>query len=71
MVTTAPLLTIGALAAPTGVPTSALRYHDELGLVRPETRVAGRRRHAESAVRTVGAQQGPLDRGEPRRAHER
>ena len=42
-----------ALSARTGVPTSALRYYDELGLVRPATRAAGRRRYAASAVRDV------------------
>ena len=49
------LLTIGELSERTGVPTSALRYYDELGLVRPAARVAGRRRYAASAVRDVGA----------------
>ena len=47
-------LSIGELSARTGVPTSALRYYDELGLVRADTRVAGRRRYAETAVRDVG-----------------
>lgn len=51
---TPPLLSIGQLAERTGVPTSALRYYDELGLVRPAARAAGRRRYAESAVRDVG-----------------
>jgi DNA-binding transcriptional MerR regulator len=46
-------LSIGELSERTGVPTSALRYYDELGLVRPATRVAGRRRYAASAVRDV------------------
>ncbi len=46
-------LAIGELSERTGVPTSALRYYDELGLVRPSTRVAGRRRYAASAVRDV------------------
>lgn len=48
------LLSIGELSERTGVPTSALRYYDELGLVRPEARSAGRRRYAASAVRDVG-----------------
>ncbi|MBO0840874.1 MAG: MerR family transcriptional regulator [Sciscionella sp.] len=48
-----PLLSIGELSERTGVPTSALRYYDELGLVRPATRTAGRRRYATSAVREV------------------
>jgi DNA-binding transcriptional MerR regulator len=49
------LLSIGELSERTGVPTSALRYYDELGLVRPSARAAGRRRYAASAVRDVGA----------------
>jgi DNA-binding transcriptional MerR regulator len=48
------LLSIGDLSDRTGVPTSALRYYDELGLVRPAARAAGRRRYAPSAVRDVG-----------------
>ena len=48
------LLSIGELSKRSGVPTSALRYYDELGLVRPAARAAGRRRYAASAVRDVG-----------------
>jgi len=48
------LLSIGELSERTGVPTTALRYYDELGLVRPATRAAGRRRYSESAVGDVG-----------------
>jgi DNA-binding transcriptional MerR regulator len=48
------LLSIGELSERTGVPTSALRYYDELGLVRPAARTGGRRRYAASAVRDVG-----------------
>jgi DNA-binding transcriptional MerR regulator len=48
------LLSIGELSARTGVPTTTLRYYDELGLVRPAARAAGRRRYAASAVRDVG-----------------
>jgi DNA-binding transcriptional MerR regulator len=48
------LLSIGELSERTGVPASALRYYDELGLVRPATRAAGRRRYAASAVRDIG-----------------
>lgn len=48
------LISIGELARRTGVAVTALRYYDELGLVRPETRVSGQRRYAESAVRAVG-----------------
>jgi MerR family redox-sensitive transcriptional activator SoxR len=47
-------LTIGELAQRTGVPTSALRYYDELGLVRPTKRVSGHRRYAVDAVAAVG-----------------
>lgn len=47
-------LTIGELARRTGVTTSALRYHDELGLVRPTQRVSGHRRYPAGAVTTVG-----------------
>ncbi|MEU5258877.1 MerR family transcriptional regulator [Amycolatopsis sp. NPDC021455] len=47
-------LSIGELAERTGVPATTLRYYDELGLVRPSARAAGRRRYAESAVRDVG-----------------
>src|SRR5579859_1271857 len=50
----AALLSIGELSVRTGVPASTLRYYDELGLVRPAERSAGRRRYAESAVRDVG-----------------
>jgi DNA-binding transcriptional MerR regulator len=47
-------MSIGELSERTGVPTSTLRYYDELGLVRPAGRTAGRRRYAASAVRDVG-----------------
>ena len=48
------LLFIGELSERTGVPATTLRYYDELGLVRPAARAAGRRRYAASAVRVVG-----------------
>ena len=48
------LLSIGELAERTGVATTALRYYGELGLVRPATRISGRRRYAASAVAEVG-----------------
>lgn len=49
------VLSIGELAERTGVATSALRYYDQLGLVRPAERDAGgRRRYAASAVAEVG-----------------
>ncbi len=47
-------LSIGELSARTGVAVTALRYYDELGLVRPHRRASGQRRYAESAVRAVG-----------------
>jgi DNA-binding transcriptional MerR regulator len=48
------LLSIGQLAERTGVATSALRYYDELGLVRPTARDSGgRRRYAASSVAEV------------------
>jgi DNA-binding transcriptional MerR regulator len=48
------LLSIGELAKRTGVSTSALRYYDELGLVKPTARESGgRRRYATSAVDEV------------------
>ncbi|HVQ93749.1 MAG TPA: MerR family transcriptional regulator [Mycobacteriales bacterium] len=47
------LLSIGELSERTGVPATALRYYDELGLVRPASRAAGRRRYASSAVADV------------------
>lgn len=48
-------MSIGELSERTGVPTSTLRYYDELGLVPPAARASGRRRYAEAAVRDVGA----------------
>jgi DNA-binding transcriptional MerR regulator len=47
-------LTIGELARRTGVTTSALRYYDELGLVRPDRRISGHRRYGVDAVAEVG-----------------
>jgi DNA-binding transcriptional MerR regulator len=51
---TAVSLSIGELSERTGVAATALRYYDELGLVRPAARAAGRRCYAASAVRDVG-----------------
>ena len=48
------LLSIGELARRTGVASTALRYYDELGLVRPAVRASGRRRYSDSAVAEVG-----------------
>jgi hypothetical protein len=55
------LLSIGELAERTGVARSALRYYDELGLLRPTARESGgRRRHAASAVAEVSVRLLPL-----------
>lgn len=43
-------LTIGALAARAGLATSTLRYYDELGLLEPDRREAGRRRYSGAAL---------------------
>jgi DNA-binding transcriptional MerR regulator len=49
------LLSVGELSQRTGVSATALRYYDELGLVRPTARESGgRRRYAASAVEEVG-----------------
>ena len=51
---TSGVLSIGELAERTGVATTALRYYDQLGLVRPAARESGgRRRYASSAVAQV------------------
>lgn len=47
-------LTIGELSARTGLAPSALRYYEELDLIRPARRVSGQRRYAESTVELVG-----------------
>jgi len=47
------LLTIGEVAARTGIATSALRYYDQLGLVKPRRRAAGQRRYGPEAVAAV------------------
>ena len=47
------LLTIGEVATRTGVATSALRYYDQFGLVRPRQRTAGQRRYGPEAVAAV------------------
>lgn len=51
----ADLLSIGELARHTGVATSALRYYEDRGLLRPAARVQGRRRYRSAAVTVVGA----------------
>ncbi|MFI6907159.1 MerR family transcriptional regulator [Nonomuraea sp. NPDC050394] len=47
-------LSIGQLAARTGVAASALRYYEELGLIAAPERVGGRRCYPESLVELVG-----------------
>ncbi|HET6319809.1 MAG TPA: MerR family transcriptional regulator [Chloroflexota bacterium] len=51
---TVDLLSIGEVAARTGMATSALRYYEQLGLVRPLRRDSGQRRYAPSVVQLVG-----------------
>ena len=49
------LLTIGELAQRAGVARSALRYYEELDILRPNDRRSGQRRYDEAAVALVGA----------------
>ncbi|HEX2038959.1 MAG TPA: MerR family transcriptional regulator [Acidimicrobiales bacterium] len=54
------MLSIGELAARSGVAVSAIRYYEELGLLPPAERVSGRRQFDEAAVerlRAIGAAQ--------------
>jgi MerR family redox-sensitive transcriptional activator SoxR len=46
-------LTIGQLASRSGLATSALRYYEELGLIRSERTAGGQRRYARAALRRV------------------
>jgi DNA-binding transcriptional MerR regulator len=48
-------LSIGELAARTGVPPSTLRYYDRIGLVRAPHRSGGQRRYPPKSVRRVQA----------------
>jgi MerR family transcriptional regulator, redox-sensitive transcriptional activator SoxR len=48
-----PLITIGALASRTGVAVSAIRYHEEQGLVRSERSRGHQRRFLRSDIRRV------------------
>lgn len=43
-------MTIGEVASVVGLRPSAIRYYEETGLMRPATRVSGRRRYDEQAV---------------------
>lgn len=47
------LIPIGQAAARLGLSTSALRYHDERGLVRPPVRQAGRRMYGSEELRRL------------------
>jgi MerR family redox-sensitive transcriptional activator SoxR len=46
-------LTIGEVAARSGVATSALRFYEERGLIRSERASSGHRRYARSVIRRV------------------
>ena len=47
-------ITIGQLAEQTGIAPSALRYYDQLGLLRPAGRVSGHRRYHPTSVAVAG-----------------
>jgi MerR family redox-sensitive transcriptional activator SoxR len=47
------LLTIGELARRSGRRPSAIRYYEQIGLLRPPIRISGRRRYPEDAARTL------------------
>lgn len=49
------MLLIGEVAERSGIATSAIRYYEELGLVRPTSRKSGRRLFAESAANRLRA----------------
>lgn len=46
-------LSIGEVAKRTGLRTSALRYYESEGMLRPASRVGGRRRYDEDVIRRV------------------
>lgn len=48
------LLSIGELAQRTRVAPSALRYYEDIGILRPAGRISGQRRYDASAVGLVG-----------------
>ncbi len=48
-----PRLTIGELAARSGLATSALRYYEELGLIASERTAGGQRRYPRTTLRRV------------------
>jgi MerR family transcriptional regulator, redox-sensitive transcriptional activator SoxR len=47
------MLSIGSLAKRSGVATSALRFYEELGLIRSERNSSGHRRYAQAVIRRV------------------
>ena len=47
------MLTIGEVASRSGVATSALRYYEELGLIRSERNGSGHRRYLRAVIRRV------------------
>ena len=47
------LLSVGEVAAATGLAVSAIRYYDELGLISTVTRIGGKRRFDRSVIGTV------------------
>lgn len=48
------MLTIGQLAAASGVPTSTIRFWERRDLIRPTTRAGGQRRYDQDALTQVG-----------------
>ena len=48
-----PTMSIGEIAEATGVPATALRYYEQIGLVPPPPRVGGRRRFGAGSIRRV------------------
>ena len=49
-----PVMRIGEMSRRSGVPASALRYWEQIGLFPPVARVSGRREYGEEALRRVG-----------------
>jgi len=47
------MLSVGNLAKRSGVATSALRFYEELGLIRSERNSSGHRRYAQAVIRRV------------------
>lgn len=47
------MLSVGSLAKRSGVATSALRFYEELGLIRSERNSSGHRRYAQAVIRRV------------------